>query len=163
MAMPLSALKIGMVLVIIGSVWTGIIFSNAIKESKNIVLERLDSAKISVDLTGDGIGYYVISTDSYNNILLAKILDSQGHYIDIKRITNKITVNYFPFDRTGDFSLEITNFDDRQVKLATEIGDTKFQGFVIPASIVLLGTILLVFSGYKKLYAYITAQPDENI
>lgn len=163
MAIPLTAFRIGIILVVIGSIWTGIAFSDTIKESKNATLNRLDSARISVDLNGNGLGFYVISTNSYNNVLLAKILDSQENYIDMKRITNKITVNYFQFDKTGKYTLEITNFADKQVDLATQIGDTGFQDFAIPAIIVLLGTIFLVFAGYKKLSAYITAQPDENI
>ncbi len=163
MMMPLSTLKIGIILIIIGSIWTGIVFSGAIKESNNIVLDRLGSSITSIDLNGKGLGFYVISSNSYNNVLLAKILDAQGNYIDMKRITNKLTVNYFQFDKTGEYTLEITNFADKPVVLTTQIGDTKFQDFVIPAVIVLLGTILLVFAGYRKLKAYITAQPDENI
>lgn len=163
MTIPLSVFKIGIILVVIGSIWTGIAFSGTIKESKNITLDRLDSTRISVDLNGNGLGFYVISTNSYNNVLIAKILDSQGNYIDMKRITNKITVNYFQFDKTGEYTLEITNFADKPVDLTTQVGDTGFQDFIIPAIIVLVGTILLVFAGYKKLRAYITAQPDENI
>jgi flagellar biosynthesis/type III secretory pathway M-ring protein FliF/YscJ len=163
MVIPLSAFKIGIVLVVIGSMWTGIIFSNTIKESKNVILDRLDSARIPVDLNGNGLGFYVISTNSYDNVLLAKILDSQGNYMEMKRITNKLTVNYFEFDKTGEVMLEITNFADKPVELTMEIGDTRFQDFVIPAIIVFFGTCLLVFAGYKKLRAYITAQPDENI
>lgn len=163
MAISLSAFKIGMILVVLGSIWTVGVFSNSIKESKNIILDRLDSSRISIDLNGNGLGFYIISSNQYNNILLAKILDSQENYIEMKRITNKLTVNYFQFDRTGEYTLEITNFGDKSVEITTEIGDTDFQNFVIPAIIVFMGTILLVFSGYKKLHAYITAQPDENI
>jgi hypothetical protein len=163
MVIPLSAFRVGIIFVLIGAVWTGIVFSGTIKESKNIILDRLDSTRISVDLNGNGLGYYVISSNAYDNILLAKILDSQGNYIEMKRITNKITVNYFQFDRTGEFTLEITNFADKPVELTAEIGNTGFQDFVIPAVIIFLGTIFLVFAGYKRLQHYITAQPDENI
>jgi hypothetical protein len=163
MAIPLSVFRIGVILVLIGAVWTGIVFSGTIKESKNIILDRLDSSRMSVDLNGNGLGFYIISSNTYDNILLAKILDSQGNYIDMKRITNKLTVNYFQFDRTGEFTLELTNFADKPVELTTEIGDTGFQNFVIPAIITFLGTVFLVIAGYKKLHSYVTAQPDENI
>jgi hypothetical protein len=163
MALPLSVFRIGIILVLIGTVWTGIMFSGTIKESKNVILDRLDSARISVDLSGNGLGFYIISSNSYDNTLLAKILDSQGNYIELKRITNKLTVNYFQFHRTGEFTFEITNFADKPVELTTEIGDTGFQNFVIPAIIVFLGTIFLVFAAYNRLQSYITAQPDENI
>jgi hypothetical protein len=163
MVIPLSVFRIGVILVLIGAVWTGIVFSGTTKESKNIILDRLDSSRISVDLNGNGLGFYIISSNAYDNVLLAKILDSQGNYIEMKRITNKLTVNYFQFDRTGEFTLELTNFADKPVELTTEIGDTGFQNFVIPAIIVLAGTVFLVIAGYKKLHNYITAQPDENI
>lgn len=163
MVKRLSVFRIGIILVVIGSIWTGLVFSSTIKESKDVILDRLDSSRISVDLNGNGLGFYVISTNSYNNVLLAKILDSQGNYMEMKRITNKLTVNYFKFDKTGEVTLEVTNFADKPIELTTEIGDTKFQDFVIPAIIVFIGTCLLVFSGYKKLRTYITAQPDENI
>jgi len=163
MILSLSIFRIGMILVLIGALWTGIVFSGTIKESKNIILDRLDSARISADLSGNGLGFYIISSNTYDNVLLAKILDSQGNYIDMKRITNKLTVNYFQFDRTGEFTLEITNFSDKPVEITTEIGNTSFQNFVIPASIVFIGTVFLVIAGYKKLHRYITAQPDENI
>ena len=163
MVIPLSVFRIGVILVLIGAVWTGIVFSGTIKESKNIILDRLDSTRISADLSGNGLGYYIISSNTYDNVLLAKILDSQGNYIEMKRITNKLTVNYFQFDRTGEFTLEITNFGDKPVELTTEIGNTGFQNFVIPAGIVFVGTVFLVIVGYKKLHCYITAQPDENI
>jgi len=163
MGMPLSVFRIGIILVLIGSAWTGIVFSGTIKESKSIILDRLDSARISIDLNGNGLGFYIISSNGYDNILLAKILDSQGNYIDMKRITNKLTVNYFQFEKTGEYTLEITNFVDKPVELTTEIGDTTFQNFVIPAIIVFFGTVFLVISGYRKLQGYITAQPDEKI
>lgn len=159
----LSAFRIGMIFVLIGSVWSTIVFSNTIKESNNIILDRLDSAKIPINLNGNGIGFYIISSNEYNNVLLAKIVDSEGNYIDMKRITNKLTVNYFKFDRTGEFTLEITNFTDNPVKLTTEFGDTGFQNLIVPAIIVFIGMTLLLFAGYKRLRSYVTAQPDENI
>jgi len=159
----LSILRIGIILVVVGSIGTGMVFSYTAKESKNIILDRLDSTRIPVDLNGNGLGFYVLSTNAYDNVLLAKILDSQGSYIEMKRITNKLTVNYFQFDNPGEYTLEVTNFTDRPVELTIEIGDTRYQDFIIPSIIVLFGTCLLVFVGYKKLQTYITAQPDENI
>jgi hypothetical protein len=162
MVISLSAFRIGLIFVLIGAAGTGIAFSGTIKESKNIVLDRLDSTRISVDLNGKGIGFYTISSNAYDNVLLAKILDSQENYIEMKRITNKLTMNYFPFNRTGEYTLEVTNFADKPVELTIEVGDTGFQDFAIPAIILFLGTVFLLFSGYKKLQSYITAQPDEN-
>ena len=163
MAISLSVFRIGIILVLIGAVWTGVVFSGTIKESKNIILDRLDSARLPVNLSGNGLGFYIISSNTYDNVLLAKILDSQGNYIEMKRITNKLTVNYFQFERTGEYTLEITNFADKPIEVTTEFGDTDFQNFVASASIVFVGTVFLVISGYRKLHNYITAQPDENI
>ena len=157
-----SCFKIGITLVIIGSIWIGILFSGAAKNSDIFLLDKSDSASVSLNLHGPGLGFYVVSIDGYGGKVIAKIGDSHGNYYDMKKITNKVTVNYFQFDHTGQFILEITNVSDKPVQLTAELGDTRVQEITLPSILTLLGSILLVFSGYRRLRNYITAQPDEN-
>jgi hypothetical protein len=158
-----SFFKIGLTLAIIGSIWVGILFLGATKNSNIFLLDNSDSASISLNLRGSGLGFYVISMDSYSgSVLIAKILDSHGNYYDIKKITNKVTVNYFQFDQPGKFTLEVINVSDKPVQLTMELGDARVQEITTPAVLILIGAILLVFSGYRKLLNYITAQPDEK-
>src|SRR5713226_9224113 len=158
----ISSFKIGLSLVIVGSIWVAILFSMSAKNSDSFLLDNSESESVSLNLHGPGLGFYIISIDGYSgNTLLAKVLDSHGNYYDVKKITNKVTVNYFQFDQTGKFAPEITNISGKPVQLTAELGDTRVHEITIPSIIVLVGAILLVFSGYRKLRNYITAQPDE--
>jgi hypothetical protein len=78
----------------------------------------------------------------------------------MKTITNKETVNYFVFDHRGEYTLQLTNLSTSSVQLDAEFGDTRYQEFVIPCSMVFAGICLLVLVGYSRLQNYITAQPE---
>ena len=158
-----SFFNIGLTLTVIGSMWIGILLFEVTKNSNSFLLDKSNSASVSLDLLGPGLGFYIVSMDNYSgNVLIAKILDSHGNYYDVKKITNKVTVNYFKFDQPGKFTLEVTNISDKPVQLTTELGNTRVQEITTPAILILIGAIMLVLAGYKKLRSYITAQPDEK-
>ena len=95
-----SFFNIGLTLTVIGSIWIGMLFFEVTKNSNSFLLDKSNSASISLDLLGPGLGFYIVSMDNYSgNVLIAKILDSHGNYYDVKKITNKVTVNYFKFDQ----------------------------------------------------------------
>ncbi len=156
----LTVFKIAIIVVVIGSVWTGMVFSSSTKDLRNFDIDKMNSDSMSLYLQGSGIGFYEISSNQYNNSILVKILDTNGNYIGMKTITNKETVNYFIFDHTGEYALELTNLSADPVQLTVEFGDTKYQEFGIPCIIVLVGACLLVLSGYLRLRSYITAHPE---
>lgn len=156
----LTIFRIALIAIIIGSIWIGMVFSYAVKDLENFSLDKLDSANIPLVLYGNGIGFYEISSNQYNNSILVKVLDSNGNYLNMKTITNKETVNYFVFQHTGKFTLELTNLSANSVQLTVEFGDTKYQEFLIPSLMILVGACLLMFTGYTKLRNYMTAQPE---
>ncbi|NHI03986.1 hypothetical protein DYY67_2163 [Candidatus Nitrosotalea sp. TS] len=156
----LTIFRIALIAIIIGSIWIGMVFSYAVKDLENFNLDKLDSANIPLVLYGNGIGFYEISSNQYNNSILVKVLDSNGNYLNMKTITNKETVNYFVFQHTGKFTLELTNLSANSVQLTVEFGDTKYQEFLIPSLMILVGACLLMFTGYTKLRNYMTAQPE---
>lgn len=156
----LTLFRVALIVVAIGSVWIGIVFSYTIKDLKNFNIDKLDSVSMPLLLYGDGIGFYEISSNQYNNSILVKILDSNGNYLDLKTITNKETVNYFAFEHTGEFTLELTNLSSNPVQLTVEFGDTRYQEFLIPSLMIFIGACLLMFTGYRRLRSYITAQPE---
>lgn len=156
----LTAFRIAVIIIVIGSIWTGIVFASSIKNSENFNLDKISSVTMSLSLHGSGIGFYKISSNQYNNSILVKVLDTHGNYLTMKTITNKETVNYFIFDHTGEYTLELANLSTNPVQLTVEFGDTKYQGFAISSSMVLIGTCLLVLIGYLRLKSYITAQPE---
>lgn len=156
----LTIFRIALIAIIIGSIWIGMVFSYAVKDLENFNLDKLDSANIPLVLYGNGIGFYEISSNQYNNSILVKVLDSNGNYLNMRTITNKETVNYFVFQHTGKFTLELTNLSANSVQLTVEFGDTKYQEFLIPSLMILVGACLLMFTGYTKLRNYMTAQPE---
>ena len=156
----LTVFRIGLIAIVIGGIWTGIVFESSIKISNNFDVDKSNSVSMSLDLDGSGIGFYEIFSNQYKNSILVKVLDSHGNYIVIKTITNKETINYFIFDHTGQYTLELTNLSSNPVHLTVGFGDTKYQGFGISSSIVLVGACLLALSSYLKLRNYINAHPE---
>jgi hypothetical protein len=162
MYIRLTLFRVGLALVILGSVWIAFIFSNADKSFRDSILDTSESSTTHIKLNGDGIGFYFISSNSYQNNLVAKIIDGHGNYLDIKKITNKITVNYFRFDHSNEITLEVTNLSQNPVQISTVVGDTKTYENTIPAILLFVGCCVLMLSGYRRLRHYITAHPDEN-
>ena len=162
MHIRLTLFRIGIALIMLSSVWISFIFSNADKSFGDSLLGTSESSTTPVKLNGNGIGFYSISSNNYQNNLVAKIIDSHGNYLDIKKITNKITVNYFRFDHSNEITLEVTNLSQNPVQISTVVGDTKAYENTVPAILLFIGCCILMLSGYKRLRHYITAQPDEN-
>lgn len=162
MKFQISMVYVGILLIITGSIGAGIILSETNKNSGNFLLDSSSINSISINVKGSGIGFYLISSDSYQNDILAKVVDSHGNFLDIRKITNKITVDYFRFEHNEQVTLELTNLSSKSVHLSTIIGDTQVQEIMYPAILVFVGCIILVFSGYKKLRNYIIEHPDEN-
>ncbi|MHB8545606.1 MAG: hypothetical protein ACYDAJ_02430 [Nitrosotalea sp.] len=162
MRFQISLFYVGILLIITGSIGAGIILSEASKNTTSFLLDGFGTNSIPVKVKGDGIGFYLISSESYQNSLLAKAVDSHGNFLDIRKITNKVTVDYFHFEHNDQVTLEITNLSDKPVELSTTIGDTRVQEITFPAVLIFFGALVLVFSGYRRLKNYITEQPDEN-
>ncbi len=74
-----------------------------------------------------------------------------------------MSVNYFNFPSGGKYTLKITNVSEKSASLQVEFGNTDVSSLRIPAGILGIGIMLILFSAYKRLRNYSTAQPDENI
>jgi len=162
MRLKISLFYIGILLIIAGSIWAGILLYESNKNTGNFLLENSEADSLSMKVKGNGIGFYLISSESYQNNILAKVIDSHGNFLDIRKITNKVTVDYFRFEHNDQVTLKITNLSDKPVQLSTTIGDTRVQEITLPAILIFMGAMILIFSGYKKLRNYITEHPDEN-
>jgi hypothetical protein len=162
MNFQISLFHIGILLIIVGTICSGIILSESTKSKSNFLLDSLENNNLSIKVKNSGIGFYLISSENYQNNILAKVIDSHGNFLDIRKITNKVTVDYFRFEHNDQVTLEITNLSDRPVQLSVTIGDTRVQEIMYPAILIFLGSVILVFSGYRKLRNHITEHPDEN-
>ena len=162
MRFQISLFYVGILLIITGSIGAGIILSQSSKSTTSFSLDSLEANYVPVKIKGDGIGYYLISSESYQNNILAKVIDPHGNFLDIRKVTNKVTVDYFHFSHGDQVTLEVTNLSEKPVKITATIGDTRVQEIMFPAILIFGGALVLVFSGYRKLKNYITEQPDEN-
>src|SRR5437660_4510768 len=159
----LTPFIIGLSLILIGSIWIMIIFSTAEKISQDLNLGINESASLDLDLKGKGLGFYKITIPNYSKeIIIVKVFNPQGDFINIKRVETKMSVNYFEFEYDGRYILEMTNFSENPIQIKVEFGNTKAEEFTLPSVMVLIGACLLVWSGYKRLQNYSTAHPDEN-
>jgi len=162
MRLKISLFYIGILSIAIGSIWAGILLNEANKSTSNFQLDNSEVNSLTMKVMGNGIGYYLISSESYQNNILAKVIDSHGNFLDIRKITNKVTVDYFRFEHNDQVTLELTNLSDKPVQLSTTLGDTRVSEIMMPAILIFAGALILVFSGFKKLRNYITEHPDEN-
>ncbi len=159
----LMPFRIGLSLMIIGSIWVALAFSTAEKTSQDMNISTKESTSIDLDLKNTGLGFYKITIPNYSKeTILVKVLDPQGSTMDLKRIGTKMSVNYFEFSYTGKYTLEITNLSENPIQIEAEFGNTKSTDFTFPSSIALIGACLIVWSGYKRLRNYSTAHPEEN-
>jgi len=148
---------------VIGSIWVALAFSTTEKTSQDLSIGTKESVNLDLDLKDKGLGFYKIIIPSYSKeTLLVKVLDPQGNMIDLKRIETKMSVNYFEFSYAGRYTLEITNLSENPIQIDAEFGNTKAVEFTFPSFIALIGVCLIVWSGYKRLRDYSTAQPEEN-
>jgi hypothetical protein len=160
----ISSLRIGLILAVLGIVAIVIIFGNNQKDVSSTVLEREETANVNLDLRDSGIGYYKLTIPNFNGqTIFVQIEDSVGNVISDKKIQTKISVNYFNFPSGGKYTLKITNVSEKSTTLQVEFGNTDVSALRIPAGILAIGIILILFNAYKKLKNYSTAQPDENI
>jgi hypothetical protein len=159
----LTPFRIGLSLMIIGSIWVALAFSATEKISQDLSLGTKESVNLDLDLKGKGLGFYKITIPNYSKeTVLVKVLDPQGDVIDLKRIQTKMSVNYFEFSFAGKYTLEMTNLSENPIQIKSEFGNTKAGEITLPSAMVFLGACFLVWSGYKRLQNYSTAHPEEN-
>jgi len=153
-----------LILAVLGIVAIVIIFDNNQKAVSFATLEREETTNVNLDLRDSGIGYYKITIPNFNGqAIFVQIEDHIGNVISDKKIQTKMSVNYFNFPSGGKYTLKITNVSEKSTTVQVEFGNTDVSALRIPAGILAIGIMLILFNVYKKLRNYSTAQPDENI
>ena len=164
--MKISALKIGLVVVIIGMVWVSAILNETEKNHEEIVLIKSNSIESKLELTGkNGIGYYKIYMPEFTKekSVFVQILDTNLNVIKEQKINTKFLVSYFDFNKDGTYTIKVSNISENQVNVQIEFGDTNSQEMVIPGLMILTGSLLIMLISYLKIKNYKIEQPDENI
>ena len=162
--LKISLFKIGVVLSVIGMIWISFVFLQGDRISEEIVLKSTNSHDIELNFNGKGIGYYkVFMPEFVSNQVFVQILDRNQNIISEEIIQTKMSVGYFNFEKSGIYTIKITNPSENQINLQVEFGDANSENMISPGVMILIGAIMIIVSSYMKLKNYNIEQPDENI
>ena len=162
--MKISLLKIGIILSIIGVVWTSAIFIESEKISEEYTLESQQSHKIQLNFDGSGIGYYTIFMPEFLKYeIFVQVLDDDKNIISEKNIETKMSVSYFDFNQSGKYTINVVNTLEHPIDIQIELGDTKVEEMLYSGIMSFAGGIMIVSLSFVKLRNYKIEHPDENI
>ena len=162
--MRLSLFKISILLVIIGASGTGIIFSESDKIQQIMSLKQTELNEVSLFFEAEDIAYYKITIPEFEGQgVFYRIVDEDQNTISKGISETKMSIRYFDVKESGVHTMIVTNLSQDSMKYEIEIGSTDANKIIIPAGIMFVGGLLLLFTSFMKLKNYRTEQPDENI
>ena len=162
--MRLSIFKISILLIIIGASGTGIIFSEADRSSQLMSLKQTESDQIGMFFEENDIGYFTITISEFQSQgVYYRVVDENFDTISKGIAETKMSIRYFDVKESGIYTIILTNLAQEKMNYEIEIGSTNALIISIPAGVMFVGGLLLLFSSYMKLRNYRIAQPDENI
>ena len=162
--MKISPFKLGLVLVIVGMVWTAFIFDETEKKYDSIVLKESNSFEIKSEFSGIDIGYYKLYMPEFaGEEIFIQILDPKDNVIAEQMVQTKMSVAYFDFNEDGEYTIKITNIAKNQIDLQIEFGNTNSQKMFPSGIMVLVGALMMMIMSYMKIKNYNIEQPEENI
>ncbi len=162
--MRLSLFKISILLVIIGASGTGIIFSESDKIQQVMTLNQTEFNEVSLFFEAEDIVYYKITIPEFEGQgVFYRIVDEDQNTISKGISETKMSIRYFDVKESGVHTMIVTNLSQESMKYEIEIGSTDANKIIIPAGIMFVGGLLLLFTSFMKLKNYRTEQPDENI
>ena len=162
--MRLSLFKISILLIIIGASGTGIIFSESDKIQQVMTLKQTEFNEVSLFFEAEDIAYYKITIPEFEGQgVFYRIVDEDQNTISKGISETKMSIRYFDVKESGMHTMIVTNLSQESMKYEIEIGSTDANKIIIPAGIMFVGGLLLLFTSFMKLKNYRTEQPDENI
>ena len=162
--MKLSLFKISILLIIIGASGTIIVFSESEKLEQFMTLKQTESDKISLYFEAGDIGYHKVTIPEFDGQgLFYRIVDDNYDIISKGLIQTKMSIKYFDVKESGMYTMIMSNTAKEKMNYQVEIGSTNSMKISIPAGLMFVGGLLLLFTSYIKLKNYRTEQPDENI
>jgi len=162
--MKISPFKISLVLVIVGMIWTSLIFNETEKAYDSILLKQSNSIEVKTELLGADIGYYKLYMPEFaREYVFVQILDDDDNVIKEQKINTKMAVGYFDFNENGTYTIKITNIAKNSIDLQVEFGNTNSQKMIPAGIMLLLGALGMMTTSYMKIKNYNIAQPEENI
>ena len=162
--MRLSKFKIGIALTAVGMIWLSLVFYQGERTMENFSLQSSESAEMQMYFEGKDIAFYKIFIPEFSGDgIFVQVMDKNHNIISDGVVATKMSVGYFDFETSGEYTIKITNLSKQQMNLEVEFGDTNGREMVIPGIITLAGGLMIVVALYIKLRDYRIEQPDENI
>lgn len=158
-----SIFKISLGLIIIGIIWIGLITMESDKIFENFTLQIAQTSEHDVYLKGKDVGYYKVTVSDLRDSVFIHIFNPQGKIISDKKIETKMKIDYFDINENGIYTLKITNPNEYSLEIDLEMGYINTLELTNPGIILVIGIVLMMFSGYKKLRDYNIEQPEEKI
>ena len=145
-------------------IWISFVFLQGDRISEEIVLKSSDSHDVELSFVGKGVGYYKIFIPQFaRDQIFVQILDKNLNVMSEKSVQTKMSVGYFDFEKSGTYSIKITNPTEKQINLQVEFGDANSENMIPSGVMILVGAVMIIVSSYIKLKNYSIEQPDENI
>ena len=158
------SLTVGLVLVIIGVIWTSLIFDETEKMHDSILLKKSNSFEVKTEFIGSDIGYYKFYMPEFSgNEIFVQVLDTKNNIIQEQKIQTKMSVGYFDFSENGIHTLKISNVSKDTINLQIEFGNTNSQKMLPSGIMILVGAVLIMITSYFKIKNYKIEQPEANI
>ena len=162
--MRLTLFKISILLIIIGASGTGVVFSEAERVAEIMLLKQNESDDISMFFEANDIGYHKVTIPEFEGQgVFYRIVDENYDTISKGIVETKMSIRYFDVKETGVYTMVMTNLAQEKMNYEVEIGRTNAIIISMPAGVMFVGGLLLLFASYMKLKNYRIAQPDENI
>lgn len=160
----ISLFKIGVILSVIGMIWISFVFIQGDRTSEEVVLESSNSHDVKMNLEGAGIGYYKVFMPKFSGEqIFVQVLDKNQNIISEESVQTKMSVGYFDFEKSGIYTVKVTNPSKDQMNLQVELGDAGSEIMIPPGIIILAGAVMIIVSSYLKLKNYRIEHPDKNI
>ena len=162
--MKISLFKIGIILSVIGIIWTSLIFVEGEKITEEFTLKPQQSHKIQLYFEGEGIGYYKILMPEFLKYkIFAQVLDENNNVISEKNVETKMSVSYFDFEKSGNYTINVINTLEHSIEMQIELGNSKVREMIYSGIMTFAGGIMIVILSFVKLRNYRIEHPEENI
>ena len=162
--MKISPFKVGLALVVIGIIWTSLIFDETEKKYDSILLKQSNSFEVKLEFFGSDIGYYKLYMPEFGgDEIFVQILDTKENVISEQMIQTKMSVGYFYFNGNGEHTVKITNVAKNPVDIQVEFGNTSSQKMIPSGITVVIGALIMMGISFLKIKNYKIEQPEENI
>ena len=90
-------------------------------------------------------------------------MDEDYNTVDKGIAETKMSIRYFDVKETGVYTIVLTSLAQQNMNYEVELGSTNSLMISMPAGVMFVGGLLLLFTSYMKLKNYRIEQPDEKI